>query len=216
MISSTSEARDVILNEHCNAEGGYSKFFRDQYRYLAESWINFPDLFASTQNLSESVKKAYLRELENLGDHLPDNSFIYSTNKWAGRVFCFVGGFMDTLGYLLLDESFVASITGNVVKGAVQAVHFQFATVLFVISCGYGFGSAIARITSSCLRSRPGCDSLLIGVILMFLEFAALVGGMLICSHMLPTIRVEGEYGFSATAAGVGLAISMGIQVFTR
>ena len=167
-------------------------------------------------DLSDAVKTAYSRRLESLDDRFPDNSFIYLTNKWAGRVFCVVGGFTDTLGFLLLYQSFVASVTGNVVKGAVQAVNLQFATVFFVLSVGYGFGSALARVLSTCLRTKMGYDTLLIGVVLVFSELAALVGAMFICSHMLPSIRTGGEYGFSAIAAGVGMAITMGIQVFEK
>ena len=66
------------------------------------------------------------------------NGFKYISNKNAGRVLCFVGGYVDAAGYVLLDTLFVASITGNVIKYSAAASMNSFALGYIIISIAYG------------------------------------------------------------------------------
>jgi uncharacterized membrane protein YoaK (UPF0700 family) len=53
-------------------------------------------------------------------------SFFHFTNRVAGRFACFVGGFVDTAGFIILRGVFTGSETGNIVKLAIAAAHGKF------------------------------------------------------------------------------------------
>lgn len=74
-----------------------------------------------------------------------DRQFYHFSNRNAGFVMSFVGGYVDALGYMLLYTLFVASITGNVVKFAISASQQEFATGYFVVTIAFGFGGALTN-----------------------------------------------------------------------
>jgi Protein of unknown function (DUF1275) len=117
-----------------------------------------------------------------MSDHF--SSFYHFSNTNAGRIFCVVGGFVDAAGFLLLDELFVASVTGNIVKYSAMAVNTAFGSSLVAITFAYGSGAGLTRLWAIYQFSKEKYDAQVVGFKFLMLEFVLLMVGM-ICGVMM-------------------------------
>lgn len=107
-------------------------------------------------------------------------SFYHFTNRAAG-------GYVDAVGYVILNGIFTASITGNIVKFAAGAAHNKFIETLVVVTIFYGFGSSIDRILS--LFVLCGVDTDLIGMCILAVEFFFLVVAIIFGTYFQTPIK---------------------------
>ena len=141
--------------------------------------------------------------------------FQHFSNRFAGRFLCFVGGFVDATGYVILNGVFTASVTGNIVKFSKSAAHYEFAETFVIVTLSYGFGSAIVRVIVVFLK--PLVDIDLIGILVLTLEIFFLLVTIVLGTYLENAIdSSENVEDFCVLLTGVIMAIPMGIQVSTN
>lgn len=137
------------------------------------------------------------------------SSFYHFTNRAAGKSLCFVGGYVDAGGFVILNGIFTASITGNIVKFAAGAAHNKFIQTLVVVTIFYGVGSSIVRILSLYLR-YVGVDTDLIGVCILAVEVLFLVVAIIFGTYYQN--RIKNNDQSSTLITGIIMAVAMGVQ----
>lgn len=142
-----------------------------------------------------------------------DTQFYHFSNRQAGRIMCFVGGYIDIVGFVLLYLIFVASITGNIVKFARAVDEGIFSVSFFVVSVAFGVGSIIAKLLHMFLKSFPSIQDQHIVCIFFAVEVVLLFVPMVVGGCYQDVIANESTAD-SGIVLGVGilLAIAMGFQ----
>ena len=124
-----------------------------------------------------------------------------------------LSGYVDVVGYLLLRELFVASITGNIVKYSNTLSEGTFSTALATVSIFYGIGSGITRVIAIFYKSQPNFDNQILGCIYLMLEFVFLFCGMLAGHYLSNDINSSSSLNTSSIiGTGIILSTGMGIQ----
>lgn len=121
---------------------------------------------------------------------------------------------MDVAGYHLMKNIFLASITGNVIKGASITAKSDTVTCLVIVTIAYGLGSAIIRVFATGMKSRKDFNYLTFGVYLLSVEFMLLIISMLVGSYLYPLIEASDDINsWPIIITGTIIAITMGAQV---
>lgn len=145
---------------------------------------------------------------------MSSNFFRHFSDRVAGRILCFAGGYVDCVGYLLFKNLFVASITGNVIKAAAITVKTEVITSFIVVSTAYGLGSGIIRFFSIYMKSKKEFHYLLFGIYLFSIELVFLFISMIVGSFLYPYIEsAEDVNSWPILVTGSIIAITMGAQV---
>lgn len=144
-----------------------------------------------------------------MGDVAEPSLFYLITNHQAISCLTFVGGFIDTAGYVMLYQLFTSSITGNIVA-AVQPLYSSAPGVStrILVWIFLGLGAFTVTAISMKLRFATLCDKWQIGMILFSLEvvglfLAMVIGGNLSFPHV--------ESWQVILAAGI-TSFTMGVQ----
>lgn len=107
--------------------------------------------------------------------------FHYMTYKQAIACLCFIGGFVDSAGYVMLYELFTASITGNIVAATIPIWRVEpgfSARAIVVLSIGIGAGCV--TMYSMKLRFATTMNKWEIGLRLFACELVALIITMIV------------------------------------
>lgn len=145
---------------------------------------------------------------------MPSECFYHVSNRIGGRIFCFVGGFIDCAGYILLRNVFVASVTGNIDKFSISAARNQFFLIMIVVTITYGFGAATARGTTIFFQSRKGSDDLWTGIFLLNMELITLLIAMMVGHTLRSNILDDNNINhWPTTLSACLLSFPTGIQV---
>lgn len=143
-----------------------------------------------------------------------DTQFYHFNNRQAARIACFIGGYIDIVGYILLYFVFVASITGNIVKFARGIDDGMFTTNYFVASVAFGIGSMIGKLFHMHLKSFSKiqdqhivCIFMATEAILLFIPM--MVGG--VNENFIASDPPESNRGL-LYGVGILLAVAMGFQ----
>ena len=143
---------------------------------------------------------------------MSSESFFHFTNRVAGRFLCFVGGFVDSTGYILLSGLFTASVTGNIVKFSASAAENGFAKSMVIVTIGYGSGGALVRVLTQYLNYIL-VDTDVIGIIVLALEAALLVVTIFVGNFFESAVSASQNYDESCVLiTGVVMALPMGVQ----
>lgn len=105
--------------------------------------------------------------------------FDWITNKEAIMIVCFVGGFMDAVGYVCLHDIFTASITGNIVT-AVVPIYKDSKGFLprFAVWVAIAMGAWVTTSFSMKIRFVTLLNKWQVGMVLFGCEIAALLVAM--------------------------------------
>lgn len=131
------------------------------------------------------------------------------THKQAIMCLTFIGGFVDSAGYVMLYELFTASITGNIIAATIPIYRNEpgFAARALVVM-GIGLGAWCVTMYSMKLRFTTSLTKWQIGLRLFLCELAAIIVTMLVgVSLNYPTIDSPTVF-VTATL----MSFSMGVQ----
>jgi len=153
--------------------------------------------------------------------HVTAESFYHFTNRVAGRFCCFTGGFVDTVGFLLLQGVFAGSVTGNIVKFSISAADGTFYRLCVCVMIGYGAGSFSVRVMAHYL-SYLKIDSDLIGASVFILEIILLILTIFVCKNFETSLDSTSNNqsadiyskndNYGVLICGVVMALPMGVQ----
>ena len=143
-----------------------------------------------------------------------DTQFFHFSNRVAGRIMCFVGGYIDCVGYVLLYLLFVASVTGNIIKFAKFAGDGIFTTSFFIVTFAFGVGGGVGKTLSMYLKKFPSIHDQHITVIFFLVESLLLFIPMILGSQVQDTIMTasNGADNIFVIIVGIMMAVAMGFQ----
>ena len=143
-----------------------------------------------------------------------DTQFFHFSNRVGGRILCFVGGYTDCVGYVLLYLLFVASVTGNFVKFAKLAGDGIFGTSFFVVTVAFGIGGAIGKTLSMYLKNFSSVHDQHIAIIFLLVESLLLFVSMIFGSQVndIITNASNGAENNYVIGVGIMMAVAMGFQ----
>eukprot|EP01041_Mallomonas_annulata_P006184 gene6184-12528_t len=140
--------------------------------------------------------------------------FRHFESRIAGLILCFAGGFVDTAGFILLNNIFCASITGNLVKIAQISLQGGDVTTYVVVTLFYGTGCGVARIIATYLKSLKNFHLAVVAIWILVSEVIFLIISMLIGYALQSLIEHPSTNvnDWPIVLTGSLIAISMGIQ----
>lgn len=141
------------------------------------------------------------------------SSFYNFSNLVASRVLCFVGGYVDCVGFLLVKQLFVASITGNIIKFVLLSTEGIFGSGFVVATLFFGVGAGIARVMALFFKSKPRFDRHLLGFYYLLIESILLLCAMLAGNFLADNIKASDINSMAVLGLAMMMSTAMGLQV---
>lgn len=142
--------------------------------------------------------------------------FYWLSDEWACLIGAFVGGFVDSAGYIKLQGVFTSSITGNLVVAVTSVVTMTGVIARSCVCISFILGAWISSSTSLRLRLFHGWNMRMAAMFMFAMELAIFIATLIVGLELDDQISSSKNLDdWEVVLVGSLLGASMGIHALT-